>query len=179
MSDAPDLDAWMARLAEGDRRALDPLYRGLWPRCRDLAVRILRDPVLGEDAAQQALIRLVEAAHRYDPGRSVVPWALTLVAWECRTVRRRQGRRRETDLAALHPLVDPARSPEDGAIHAALLDMARQAVATLSETDRETLALAFSDVPPDERPVPGATFRKRRQRALTRLRAAWRSLHDG
>jgi len=174
-----DLDALMAQLAEGDRSALGPLYEGLWPRCLALAERILRDPITAEDAAQQALLKLVSQAHRYDADRSVVPWALTLVAWECRTLRRRQGRRKEVDLHAGPERVATSASPEDAAVRAALVESAHRAMATLSPLDRETLELAFSDVAPSQRPVSNATFRKRRQRALSRLRAAWRSLHDG
>lgn len=168
----------MARLAEGERAAITPLYEALWPPCLALATRILRDPVRAEDAAQQALVRLFGQAASYDPGRPVVSWALTLVAWECRSLRRREGRRREVSDGGLEASATGL-SPEDAAIRAALIDGAREVLQRLSEADRETLELAFSDVPPKARPVSGATFRKRRQRALTRLRAAWRSLHGG
>lgn len=173
-----ELDALMTRLAEGEREALGPLYEGLWSPCHRLASRILGDPVRAEDVAQQALMKLVGQAAQYDPEHSVVSWALTLVAWECRTVKRRDGRRREVP-PTRQDVASEALSPEDVAIRAALLETARAALQSLSATDRETLELAFGDDPPSARPVGGSTFRKRRQRALTRLRAAWRSLYDG
>ncbi|MFH1466822.1 MAG: sigma-70 family RNA polymerase sigma factor [Pseudomonadota bacterium] len=176
-----DLDALMERLAEGERAALTPLYRGLWPRCLALATRLLEDPIRAEDAAQQALLTLFEQASRFDGARGrVLAWALTLVAWECRTTRRKDARRQEEgDPLALSAVPSFEGDPEDAAIRAALLSCAQQALATLSPQDRETLSLAFGEVPPSQRAVPAATFRKRRQRALGRLQAAWRSLHDG
>ena len=173
-----DPDALMARLAEGDRSALGPLYEALWPRRLALAAKILDDPSTAEDAAQQGLLKLVAEAHRYDTERSVAPWALTLVAWECRTLKRRQGRRKEVALDPILSREAGGASPEDEAIRSALVESAQQALASLSPLDRETLELAFADVAPGERPVSNPTFRKRRQRALSRLREAWRSLYE-
>lgn len=167
----------MVRLSEGDRAALEPLYRGLWPRCVALAERMLGDRVSAEDAGQQALMRLVAQAADYDPSRNVVSWALTLVAWECRTQRQRIRRRREVGDVPLDRVAG-SDSPEDVAIRAALVEAAREALHSLSVADQQTLELAFSDAPVSMRPVAPATFRKRRQRAITRLRAAWSTRHD-
>jgi hypothetical protein len=40
-----DLDAWMTRLAGGDRSAFDPIYSALRPRARALAAARLRSPI--------------------------------------------------------------------------------------------------------------------------------------
>jgi RNA polymerase sigma-70 factor (ECF subfamily) len=48
------------------------------------------------------------------------------------------------------------------------------AVGELSPTDRETVIATFWD---ESAAVSGATFRKRRERALQRLRDSWRRLY--
>jgi RNA polymerase sigma-70 factor (ECF subfamily) len=55
-----------------------------------------------------------------------------------------------------------------------LAEAALAAMGELSETDRETLVATFLD---EVAPATGATFRKRRERALTRLRTMFRSLY--
>ena len=82
-------------------------------------------------------------------------------------------RRRETDdAAALLPLASCAPSPEQAAIQGQLCAAAAAVIGTLCPADVETLlALARG-----ERPA-GATFRKRVERALSRLREAWRERH--
>ncbi len=123
-------------------------------------------------------MKLFAQAADYDPDRSVVPWALAIAGWECRTARRRTQRRKECALDDdLPAYVDTTLSAEDQLVHAALLAEAQHALSFLSDDDRETLRWAFSNAKPHERPVSGATFRKRRQRALGRLREVWRSLY--
>lgn len=41
-------------------------------------------------------MRLFERASSYERGRDVVSWALAICAWECRTIRTRSRRRRES-----------------------------------------------------------------------------------
>lgn len=123
-------------------------------------------------------MKLFAQAADYDADRSVLPWALAIAGWECRTIRRRTQRRRECGLDdANGDPADGAASAEDRLVHAAMLAEAEHALSFLSEADRQTLAWAFSEARPHERPVSGATFRKRRQRALGRLREVWRSLY--
>jgi len=153
----------MERLADGDRAAFDPAFRLLWPRLRAFAVRFAGAD--GEDAAQVALLKMFSRASEYDRERDVLPWALGIAAWECRTLRRRRERRRE------QPGV-PDQLAETNPEEAAVLRASAEAVlGTLSPVDVETiLSLATG-----RRAVEGATFRKRLQRALARFRLAWRA----
>lgn len=87
------LQRQLTALAGGDRRAFDDVFGLCWPVMRQLAVRLLGDASEAEDAAQRALLRLFSNASCFDPEREALPWALTFVINECRTVRARRRRR--------------------------------------------------------------------------------------
>jgi RNA polymerase sigma-70 factor (ECF subfamily) len=174
-----ELDRWMTRLADGDRKAFDPVFEALWPVVRAFCARAVGTGD-AEDAAQAALVRVFARAGEYDPARPALPWALAIAAWECRTVRRRHERRREEPLVvvadgALATAVAHIPSPEEAAIDADLRAAALAALGTLRPLDIETITAAWSGSE-----ARGAKLRKRLSRALHRLRVAWRSRHgDG
>jgi RNA polymerase sigma-70 factor (ECF subfamily) len=101
-----------------------------------------------------------------------LPWALAIAAWECRTIARKRGRRREVaeqgigDAASAHA--------EHALVQRDLTEAAVAALGTLSDADRETLLATFWD---EAAPASGTTLRKRRQRALQRLRKVFRRLY--
>ncbi len=164
----------LERLADGDREAFHPLFLRLWPLLRGFAGRCL-PPAEAEDAAQEALLRVFARAAEFDRGRDALSWVLGIAAYEIRTLRQRRRRRREHDDGALATRADPRPSPEDTAVAADLERTLGAALATLRPGDAETL-LAYAR---GERPdLPGPTFRKRVERALRRLRGAWRLNHD-
>lgn len=167
------LNEAMARLADGDRDAFAVVFAALRPIVTSFARRYVGEPD-ADDAAQQALVRLFERAATYESGRDVVSWALAICAWECRTLRTRRGRRRESDLADA-PAVATDTDPEVQTIARELEQAAEDVLGTLSPTDRETLRATFADE--RDNGVPSATFRKRRERAMTRLREAWRRIY--
>ena len=122
-----------------------------------------------EDAAQLALMKLFAQASDYDEQKDVAAWALSLTAWECRTLRTRTRRRKEVPLESY---AEPSGvDPTPDLFRQKMLDEARSVLATLSAGDQATLERAFADE------GRGATFRKRKQRALERLLRAWRTTH--
>ena len=167
------LDELMARLADGDRAAFAPLFRRLWPPVLRLCEGLLRSDADAADAAQEAMAKVLTRAADYDPRRPALPWALAIASWECRTVLRRRARRREAPDAAA-PLLARDLSGEDEAIQRQLTAAAIEVLGSLSEVDRETLLATFWEEAPS---VGGATLRKRRERALGRLRSAFRRLY--
>lgn len=162
----------MARLADGDRDAFAPLFDRLWPVVRAFAGRVLGHDAEADDVAQRALVSVFARASEYDPVRDGLAWALGIAGWECRTSRRRAQRRRETgeDIE----LRSPMPSPEDAMITADILAAFDAVAGTLAPEDRAALGLADGD---DEPELAPAALRKRRQRALVRLRHAWSRLH--
>ncbi len=160
----------MARLADGDRSAFSPLFRALWEPALKVCQRMVQQADAA-DAAQAAMMKILERAGEYDKQRPALPWALGIAAWECRTLLKRQQRLKETAEA-------PVRSDEGSTAleveQKLLLNAAMHAMGTLSEADQETLVATYWDTAAS---AGGATLRKRRERALTRLRDTFRRLY--
>ena len=164
----------LTALARGDRAAFDPVFLGLWPLLRGFAGRCLPAGD-AEDAAQEALLRVFSRASEFDPRRDALSWVLGIAAWQIRTSRTRTRRRREEPGGVLPERAASTPSPEAQAMAREAQDALERALAELSPPDAATL-LAYAR---GERPdLPGATFRKRVERALARLRERWRVNHD-
>lgn len=168
---AAALDALMARLADGDRGAFTPVFDALWAPIQRLCVGLLRNEADAADAAQEAMQKILLRASDYDRTRPAMPWAMAIAAWECRTVARKRGRRRETGELAIERAGEHA---EEELVRRDLMAAALGALGELSEADRETLVATFWD---EAASVSGATLRKRRERALDRLRRTFRRLY--
>lgn len=171
MEPQPTLDALMRRLAEGDRSVFSAVFEGLWGPTKKLCVRLMGDEASGEDAAQAAMIRISERALDYDPARPALPWALAIASWECRTLLKKRVRARETGEL---PAVSDGGATLEAQEQQQLVNAALTAMGTLSPSDQETLVSTYWDTVAS---ASGATLRKRRERALTRLRDAFRRLY--
>jgi RNA polymerase sigma-70 factor (ECF subfamily) len=162
----------LTRLADGDRAAFRPVFDLAWPRVREIARRMLPGPADVDDAAQVALLKVFERASEFDPTRDALAWIVGVVTHECLTIRRKATRRRESGADQLAAIADSRPTPEDCTSVAELEQAALAMLGQLSCVDQETLRAAIFDE--GERTARPATFRKRVERALTRLRAAWR-----
>ena len=172
MADRGQLDRWMAAAADGDRASIDPLFHALWPIVVDYARGVV-GAQLAEDCAQDALVRLFGQLERYDRSRDALTWALTLATWECRTARKRVQRRAER-CSAPNAVVDGAALAEERELVRAALET----LATLAPRDIEVIVANITDDDALRRSLEPATFRKRLERALARLRLSWRSRHE-
>ena len=177
------MDAWqreqlqvaMTALAAGDRSAYQPAFSALWPILRRFCERTLHDPDLAHDVAQTALMKLFLHAKSFRAGHDVVAWALGFASYECLSARNRSLRRREqVDDALLATIPASEPSPEAATIENDLRGAALEVLGTLRPQDVDMLNLAFTGT----RPVgANAASRKRLQRALGRLRTAWRQTY--
>jgi RNA polymerase sigma-70 factor (ECF subfamily) len=165
----------MVRLADGDRSAMQVLVNELWPVILAFAERGLRHEQDAEDVAQEVFLRICARISDFEPSRDGLSWAFGIANYEVLTQRRRRSRRRE--LSADHAFdaeVDPGASQEERVVRSELLVAMQHAVGELSDDDRATLGLTDARQSPV---LPLATLRKRRQRAIERLRGAWRRLY--
>ncbi|MEW5742711.1 MAG: sigma factor [Myxococcota bacterium] len=165
------LNQAMARLARGDRSAADEVFALLWPTLEAFAARWLAGSSQAEDVAQQALLKVFAQAPGFDTSKDALAWALEVTVWECRTERQRVARSRTKEVSAAAQL-STASTPEAEVEAAELSAALAGAMAGLSEKDREELAKVVR-----EEAAGDAASRKRRQRALERLKALWRTLH--
>lgn len=163
-----ELDAWMSRLAQGEREAFDPLFRALHPRALRLArLRLPEDQAA--DAAQSMLMKVFARASEFEGGRPMLPWFYALAANELRTVvrRRAHAQRREVEESVAHRLPshdDPERAFIERELRAAL----GHAIAELDERGAEAVASILNEGARPE--IGGSAFRKRVSRAYARLR---------
>ena len=161
----------MVRLADGDREAFATVFEGLWPDLRRFTSRALLAHPDAEDVAQQALLKVFARISDFDTARDGVAWAFGIAAFEVRTLRRKLTRRRETAADFAIGEMASGQTPEEAAIDADMRLALREVLGELSEPDRQAL---LGDSSPGVSPV---AWRKRRQRALDRLRGLWRRRH--
>jgi RNA polymerase sigma-70 factor (ECF subfamily) len=163
----------MERLADGDRAAFHAVFVIVWPLLKRFTERALHSSPDGEDAAQQALLKLFLRASLFERGRDALPFILAFAMNECRTLRRKGQRRREDSLdgAGELPRLEP--SPEEDAIARDLERAALEVLEGLPSRDIEAIARSLAD----EDRAPTSTLRKRLERARRRLRAAWSERH--
>ncbi len=168
-----ELDHAMARLADGDRSACPLVFSLLWTELVRFAERVLGQGAEADDVAQLAIEKIFAQASAYDSARPAIAWAFAIAAWECKTALRRRSRRREAPLESAYSVEATGPSPEQASLDAAVKRALDQALHQLSPGDRATLEEAVSEEGASRSPA----FRKRKERALSRLRLAWRRVH--
>jgi RNA polymerase sigma-70 factor (ECF subfamily) len=172
MIDRAELQRLMTAAADGERAAIEPLFSALWPACVRYATKLVGDASLAEDVVQDALVALFGQLARFDRERDALAWAFAIVTWQCRTARRRRDRRREVNSVNIDMNVN--------AVNIADRELIRHALAELdglAPRDRDVIAAVIFDDDELRATLAPATFRKRLERALARLRTAWRSRH--
>jgi len=169
----PD-EALPALVARGDEQALAELYDRFGRVAYGIAVRVVRDASLAEDAVQDAFMTAWRTAASFDPARGKAStWLLTLVHRRAVDVVRREERRRGD------PLDDAPVASGDATDESAEVREERRrvqaALAQLPPDQREALELAYygglTQTELAERlGVPLGTIKSRMFTALSRLR---------
>ena len=160
-----DLDAWMSRLANGDRSAFDPLYRALRVRARRFAQMRVGEEA-ADDVTQGALLRVFARASEFTPGKPCLPWFYAIIANEIRAAQRKDARLVPTELAD-DAIVD-RHDAEAQMIERELGRALELAVESLDDDAATAIAAVLGRAPlPSCAP---ATFRKRVSRAYAKLR---------
>jgi RNA polymerase sigma-70 factor (ECF subfamily) len=136
-------EALVALAARSEQSALAELYDRYGRTAYGLALRILRDQALAEDAVQEAFLAVWRTASRFVPERGrASTWILTLVHRRAVDAVRREQRRRADSL-------DPSDEPavEGGVEEDAWLRFQRErvqdALSRLPDAQREALELAY------------------------------------
>jgi RNA polymerase sigma factor (sigma-70 family) len=137
----PD-EALLALVARSDDDALAALYDRYGRQAYALALRVLRDPALAQDAVQDAFLTVWRTAPSFDRARgSASTWLLTIVHRRAVDVVRREDRRRAFPLDDA-PVVAGDSVDEAVEIREQRVRV-RAALDALTPAEREALELAY------------------------------------
>ena len=134
-------EAVVALVARGEDSALGELYDRFGRPAYGLALRVLRDPALAEDAVQDAFVNVWRSASRFMPERAKAStWVMTLVHRRAVDLVRREQRRRAEPIEQPPAMTEAA----DGAVWLRLQrERVQEALRALPDQQREALELAY------------------------------------
>jgi RNA polymerase sigma factor (sigma-70 family) len=169
-------EALVALVARGDESALAELYDRVGRIAYGLALRILREERLAEDAVQEGFLSAWSTAASFRAERAKAStWILTLVHRRAVDLVRREQRRRAEPLTDEVSAADAAEATEEAAWLRYERERVQAALRRLPDVQREALELAyyggFSQSELAERlGVPLGTIKSRMFAGLARLR---------
>lgn len=140
-----DLAGLLHLVGTGDQHALAQVYDLVAPRVFGLALRVVRDRALAEEVTQEVFLEVWRSAPRFDERRgSAISWLLTIAH------RRAVDRVRSAEASSARDTTyhqgaaEPAHDATAEAAHASFeARRVRQALATLTEIQREALELVY------------------------------------
>ena len=136
-------EALLSLVASSDEDALAALYDRFGRIAYGLALRILRDPALAQDAVQEAFLGVWRNADRFLAERAKAStWILTLVHRRAVDLVRREDVRRGEPLERAPEPADP-RTAEDEASLGFQRRLVQDALSQLSPEQREALELGY------------------------------------
>ena len=135
-------EALVALAARSEHSALAELYDRYGRPAYGLALRVLRDEALAEDAVQDAFIAIWRTAARFVPEKGKAStWILTLVHRRAVDVVRREQRRRADTLE--HVAEPGGRAVDEEAWLRLQRERVQDALRQLPDQQREALELAY------------------------------------
>jgi RNA polymerase sigma factor (sigma-70 family) len=132
----------LAAVARSDEAALGELYDRFGGVAYGLALRVLRDATLAEDAVQDAFLQVWRSAGTFQPGRAKAStWLLTFVHRRAVDLVRREERRR-TEPASSAPEPTEPGADEDAEVRSRR-EIVQDALRRLPPEQREAIELAY------------------------------------
>ncbi|GHJ54297.1 RNA polymerase sigma factor SigK [Nonomuraea sp. TT08I-71] len=141
----PDVEELLQRVGRGDEVAFASLYDVVAPKVLGLARRVLRDPGLAEEVAQEALVQVWRTAARFDPGRgSALGWVLTVAHRRAvDRVRSEQALADRTQRAAAAGMEVPFDEVAESVSARLDREQVRRCLGGLTALQREAVTLAY------------------------------------
>jgi RNA polymerase sigma-70 factor (ECF subfamily) len=138
--------ALAARARDGDPAAVDVLVTRHESRVRRLAHSLIPDPDDAQDAAQEALARVVDRIHSYRGEAAFTTWLHRLTVNVCTDAARRLGRRLRSETPTgdddvLEGAERTSRSVHDLAVARTVAPALRRAIAALPDRQRTVVVL--------------------------------------
>ncbi len=142
-----DDDQLIARVASGDRRAFEQLYDRYASTVYGVALRMLGDREVAEDAVQEIFLRVWKRAGSFDRSRAFAPWLFGIAHnYGIDELRRRRARPQPVYEDDEHPVLSEIPDDIDVGEAAVLSDqrrIVREALEQLPEEQRQALMLAY------------------------------------
>jgi RNA polymerase sigma factor (sigma-70 family) len=136
-------EALVALAARSEQSALAELYDRFGRPAYGLALRIVRDEALAEDAVQEAFLALWRTAARFVPERGKAStWILTLVHRRAVDIVRREERRR-ADALDQGPELESQNTVDEEAWLRLQRERVQDALGKLPDQQREAIELAY------------------------------------
>ena len=170
-----DIDNLLAQIALSDRRAFDKLYEETSAKLFGVAMRILKDRTLAEDALQEIYIRIWQKASSYRPGQQAPMAWLATVARNHSIDVIRANKRIHDDIDDHFELKTDDRNPEEEAILSGERDQIDICLEALEPQKAEAVVSAYVEgysyqELADRYSIPLNTMRTWLRRSLASLR---------
>jgi RNA polymerase sigma factor (sigma-70 family) len=137
-------EALVALAARSEQMALGELYDRYGRPAYGLALRVLRDESLAEDAVQEAFLAVWRTASRFVPERGKAStWILTLVHRRAVDLVRREELRRSDPLTDVDEPADGTVGADEQAWLRLQRERVQEALQKLPDQQREALELAY------------------------------------
>ena len=164
----------------GDPQAVAAVFKEFGGLVFAVALRVLHDRSLAEDATQQAFVQAWRASAEFDPRRELAPWLATIARRAAIDLQRREATRARH---ARDELPDVVATVPDSAERAYDVWAVREAIDALPPDEREVVRLQhleeLTQVQIAERlHLPLGTVKSRAYRAHRRLAARLGHLRD-
>ncbi|MCC6300276.1 MAG: sigma-70 family RNA polymerase sigma factor [Anaerolineales bacterium] len=141
--------AWVIQAQQGSDAAFTQLVEEHQTHVYNLCYRMLGEPELAEDAAQETFLRAYQNLHRYDRSRPFTTWLLSIGAHYCiDRLRRRKlsvfSMDEEREDGTVFEIFDPASpDPEVEMTKREERDRLQRLLKNLDETDRAAVILRY------------------------------------
>jgi RNA polymerase sigma-70 factor (ECF subfamily) len=171
------------RFCAGDPDAVRPLYDEYGRLVFAVALRVVHQRELAEEATQQTFLQAWRAAATFEPGRDLTPWLITIARRAAIDILRRETRREHVDLDEGSPTDTSLITLPPSAEQIEAVWRVRSAIDALPPADRDLVRLqhleGLSHAEIAERlEIPVGTVKSRSFRAHRLLATRLRDLRD-
>ena len=141
--------AWVRQAQQGSDEAFTRLVEEHQTHVYNLCYRMLGEPELAEDAAQETFLRAYQNLHRYDQDRPFATWLLSIGAHYCIDRLRKKKLSvfsidEENDDGSVFEVADPASlDPEVESVKREDHDRLHHLLRDLDETDRAAVIMRY------------------------------------
>ena len=142
MNSGSDDAGLLERIRQGDNDGAAELFERYAPALLRFTDRMLSDRASAEEVTQEVFLKVISRAHQYDGRAAVGSWLFAIAANACRDRRRRD---RRASIVPLESVAEPrsrGESVESTIASRQRRHAVREALAGLSEEQREALILA-------------------------------------